>query len=67
MKFVGTISEGRPLPTYTGPPWRQPVPEEPVSDAEVADFKRRWAAICSDKTARMLCAIERDYARREIG
>ena len=64
IKGVGYLQAlSRPLPTYTGPPWRQPEPEVPVTDAELAAWRARHQATCSDRVARLLCTLERDYAR----
>jgi len=62
VRNVGYLQAyGYPLPTYHGPPWPQPVAEEPVTEAEVAAWRERWQATCSDRVARLLCALERDY------
>ena len=62
IKGVGYLQAlDRPLPTYTGPPWRAIEPEGPVTDAELTDWRARHHATCSDKIARLLCALERDF------
>ena len=66
MKHIGYLqAHGRPLPTYTGPPWRQREPEVPVTEAEVAAWRWRHEATCSDKVARCLATLERDFAPRD--
>lgn len=63
MKHIGYLpSHGRPLPTYTGPPWKQSEPEVPVTPEQIAAWRVKWGATCSDKVARLLTALERDYA-----
>lgn len=55
----------RPLPQYrdTGH-WPPAVAETAPTAAEVARWRVRWGATCSDKVAAVLCALERDYAPR---
>jgi len=70
VKYCG--EHARTKATYHGPPWPQPVAEVPVTDEELAAWREKWGATCSDKVARLLCALERDYApspwpREEIG
>jgi hypothetical protein len=43
----------------------RPAPvEAQITEPELAAWRARWAATCSDKTARALCALERDFAPR---
>ena len=40
----------------------RPAPkEEPVTEQDVAAWRGRWEATCSDKIALLLCQLERDY------
>ena len=60
MNYVG--SHARTIATYHGPPWPQPGAEVPVTDTEVAAWRVKWSATCSEKLAALLCALERDFA-----
>jgi hypothetical protein len=43
----------------------RPAPkEEPITEAHVADWRTRHHATCSDRIARVLVALERDFAPR---
>ena len=43
----------------------RPAPvEEPVTDTQVADFRQRWGATCSERIARILTGLERDWRTR---
>jgi hypothetical protein len=66
MKHIGYLAAlGRPLPRYKGPPWPQPEPEVPPTDAEVEDWRRRHpGSTCTDVVAKILCQLEREYGRR---
>jgi hypothetical protein len=66
VKNIGYLpSHGRPLPTYTGPPWKQPEPEVPSSEEDIARFLAAFPGVtCSPKTLRTLAALHRDFAIR---
>jgi len=38
--------------------------EVPVTREELAAWRARWEATCSDKMAMLLCALERDYGAK---
>lgn len=67
MKYLGSHARDKATyksdraPIETLGHWPQPEPEVPVTDAEVAAWRARHQATCSDKIARLLCALERDY------
>ena len=66
MKSIGYLQAlSRPLPTYTGPPWRQPEPDkaETACDLIVWYARHPWAT-CSYKTAVVLATLEREWGRR---
>ena len=59
---------GRPLPVYTGPPWRQPEPEQPVTEADMARFLAAYPdATASPKVLQLLAALMRDHAPEKEG